>query len=229
MNIKFKMISLCTATLLTLALGGQCFAAAMPFSDLADVSAKEKILVLQEKGLVRGIADGVFAPNNTLTAAQGIQLIVNALDLNLDLVRFFKEPKATDYFPKANNDAWYANALIIASVNGLNLPAELDPDENWTREEFTNHLILAMETHKHLPMIKLIPAQIADEDQITIEYSGAIQRALVYRVVTLDGGAKFNPKAEISRADAAQQVYLALEYIAAHSTEPVNSEDGAAK
>lgn len=216
MKIKAKIATLSAAAILTLTFAGQSLAAANPFTDITNIVAKEAILELQEKGYIKGVGNNLFAPDATMTAAQGIQLIVNALELNLDHVRFIKEPKATDYYAKANNDAWYANALIIASVNGLELPADLDPGEEWTREEFTHHLIQAVETHANLPKIKLVPVQITDQDQLSIGYDGSIQRALTYGVAKLDGEGKFNPKGKISRAEAAEKVYNALKYIKAH-------------
>jgi len=219
--MKIKIASVCMAFALTLTLSGQCFAASTPFTDLENTNAKEKILSLQAKGYANGIADGVFAPHETMTAAQGIQLIVKALGLNLDTIRFVKEPKATDYFKKANNDSWYAHSLIVASVNGFDLSSDMDPNQEWTHEEFTYHLIQIMEKHANLPMIKLVPTEIADQDQMESSYSGAIERALAYNIVTLDTNGKFNPKVNITRAEAAEQVYNALEYINAHAPKPV--------
>ncbi|ATW23621.1 S-layer homology domain-containing protein [Candidatus Formimonas warabiya] len=216
MNLKSKLVPFSTAAILTIALAGNSFAATTPFRDLSNVNAQEKIIALQENGYVKGISDGVFAPDHTITAAEGIQFIVNALKLNIDSVRFLKEPKATDYYPNANNDAWYANTLIVAAVNGLDLPADLDPSQEWTREEFTYHLIQALEQKENLPMINLVPVEIADQDQITVDYQGAIQRALAYHVVELDAGGNFYPKDKISRAETAEQIYQALEYVKAH-------------
>ncbi|MDQ6417921.1 S-layer homology domain-containing protein [Paenibacillus sp. LHD-117] len=216
MKTTFKMITLSTVTAFSLCFAGQSFAAANPFSDLANIAAKDKIIALQEQGIVHGISDGLFAPNATITSAQGVQLIVNAANLNLDLVRFLVEPKATDYFKNANNDAWYANALITASVNGVELPADLDPNKKWTREEFTQQLIRTIEKHSSLPMIKVVPVEINDSADLTVEYFGAIQRALAYNVVKLDEQGNFHPKAEISRAEAAEQIYNVLEYVKAH-------------
>ncbi|QGQ99720.1 S-layer homology domain-containing protein [Paenibacillus psychroresistens] len=227
MKTKFKMITLTAVTALTLSFGAQSFAASQPFSDLNNVTAKDKIISLQEQGLVHGITNDLFAPNVTITAAQGVQLIVNALDLNLDLVRFLKEPKATDYFKNANDKAWYANALITASVNGLVLPADLDPNKKWTREEFTHQLISTIESHSNLPMIKLVPVEIADNADLTVDYDGSIQRALAYNVVELDDKGNFHPKAEISRAEAAVQIFNAIEYIKAHPGPTVSPEPAA--
>ena len=155
----------------------------------------------------------MFKPNDAITAAQSIQLFVNAFDLNIDNIRFIKAPQATDYFAKANNDGWYANALIIGSFNVPDLPSNLDPNQKWTKEEFTHYLVTTLENKYNLPKVKMIPIDVADENQITVLYSGAIQRALLYGFVILDTDNRFNPKEEISRAEAAAQVYLALEYI----------------
>ena len=49
------------------------------------------------------------------------------------------------------------------------------------------------------------------------------QRALAYNVVLLDAEGNFNPKAEISRADAVEQIFCsALEYIKAHPAPPAD-------
>ena len=135
MKIKMKMFV--TSIILISALTVRSFAAVSPFIDLEGVSAKTKILALQEAGIIKGVGNMLFSPKENITAAQGIQLIVNALKLNIDNIRFIKAPLATDYFVKANNEAWYANALIIASVKGLPLANDLEPNQAWTKEEFT--------------------------------------------------------------------------------------------
>ncbi|WP_261800277.1 S-layer homology domain-containing protein [Paenibacillus sp. PAMC21692] len=216
MKTTFKMITLSTVAALSLTFAGQSFAASSTFSDISNIAIKDKIEFLQSEGIVQGVSSGLFAPNDTITAAQGIQLIVNAADLNLALVRFQVEPKATDYYEHANNEAWYANALITASVNGVQLPADLDPDQKWTREEFTHQLISTIEAHFDLPKIKLAPVQIADSAELTIDYEGSVQRAIAYKVAKLDDQGNFDPKGEISRAEAAEQIFNVLEYVKAH-------------
>jgi len=211
-----KHLALSGTALLSLSFAGQSLAAAAPFTDVANTAAKSKIVILQEQGVIKGVGGSQFLPNAPMTSAQGIQLLVNALDLNLDLIRFIKEPKATDYYAHANNDAWYANTLIIAANNGLDLPADLSPDKEWSREEFTHHLILAIEKHSNLPMIKIIPVEIADVAEFANGYDGSIQRALALKIAKLDDKGNFNPADSITRADAAEMTYNALEYIKAH-------------
>lgn len=204
------------ASVLTLALAGQCFAGAVPFTDISGIAGKDKIVSLQEQGIIKGNGSGLFAPDAPVTAAQGIQLLVNAFDLNIDNIRFIKAPKASDYFKHAKDNAWYSEAFIIISFSGLDLPSDLDPSAKWTREEFTNYLVTLMEQQGNLPLINLIPTEISDSAKMNILYSGAIQRALVYKLVQLDADGGFRPAEAVTRADAAVQIYNALEYLKAH-------------
>ncbi len=216
--MKFKpgFFALTTAAIVTITFSINSIAAAIQFTDISNLSSKDKIVSLQERGVVKGDGKGLFAPNNLITAAEGIQFIVNAFGLNIDNIRFIKEPMATDYFPNAKNDAWYSNTLIIAAMNGLDLPKDLKPQQLWTREEFTYYLIKVMEKVGDLPMIKLVPAEISDQDKLSAQYQGAVQRAIVYKVVKLDEKGRFNPKEKVKRSEAAEAVYNVLEYLSAH-------------
>ncbi len=216
MKRRSILIKAAVTAVLTLTLAGQCFAGTDPFTDISGLAEKDKILSLQEQGIINGTGSGLFAPEASMTAAQGIQLLVNTFDLNIDTIRFIKEPKASDYFRKAGDNAWYSDAFIIISFSGLEFPSDLDPNAKWTREEFTNYLVKLMEKQGNLPMIDLIPADITDGSQFDVIYSGSIQRALLYKLVQRNADGNFRPKDDITRGDAAVQIYNALEYLKAH-------------
>ncbi|MGN7470873.1 S-layer homology domain-containing protein [Brevibacillus sp. SAFN-007a] len=216
MNIKRTFMVLSTLGYLALSMTNQAVAATSSFTDVNDVAAKEKIISLQQRGILHGVNDKQFMPDATVTAAQGIQLIVNALGLDIDNIRFIQEPKATHYYAKANDNAWYAPALIIAAHNGLQLPADLDPNQAWSREQFLYHLVTAIEQHGQLPMINLAPVAIKDEDALNPSYQGAVQRALHFGIVKLDAEGSLHPKATLTRKEAAEFIYNAIEYLQAH-------------
>lgn len=217
MTFKKKIITLSSAAVLSLSVTLSAVAVSIPFKDLSDVPAKDKIISLQERGIVAGTSEGIFSPNSRVTTVQALHMLVKTLDLNLNLVRFAKEPKATDYFTKADNDAWYANALITASVNGVEVDKDIEMNRFWTKEQFTNTLVTAMERHYKLPLPKIMPPEIKDAGQMSEQYGGAIQRALIYGVAELDEEGNFYPKDEITRAEAAELLYNAVELIKAHS------------
>ena len=61
-------------------------------------------------------------------------------------------------------------------------------------------------------MIKLEPVEIKDTDSITPEYSGLLQRALLYGIVELDQDGNLDPKSALTRAEAAEILLNTIEY-----------------
>lgn len=200
------------ATLLAvMTLTGTSFAGTS-FKDVLNIKEAPEILALQERGIIKGTSDSMYAPNRMLKSVEGIHMINAAFDLNLDLVRFIKEPLATDYFTNVDDKAWYAYGLIIATVNGVELPADLDPKAYWTKEEFLYRLVSTLEAKFELPMIKLDPVEIKDAESITTEYSGLLQRALHYGIITLDPDGNLNANKNLTRAEAASILLKTIEY-----------------
>ncbi|PKM56344.1 MAG: hypothetical protein CVV00_00160 [Firmicutes bacterium HGW-Firmicutes-5] len=173
------------------------------FEDIDGLEEKEAIMYLHDKGYVNGVGKALFAPYATITTAQAIQLMVNFMELNLDDVRFIKAPLATDYFEKANNSAWYKDAFIITGVKNPVFSSDIDPNQPMTTEAFIYHLVKTLELQYDLPMIKVLPQSIHDDAAINPNYSGAIQRALYYGIVTLDHQGNMHPKLLMTRARAA--------------------------
>ncbi len=67
---------------------------AAAFSDLPETDeAREKIIRLQEQGIINGV-NGAFFGDKELTYAEGIHMIVKGLDLSLDAHQVEKAPKA---------------------------------------------------------------------------------------------------------------------------------------
>nr|WP_156951076.1 S-layer homology domain-containing protein [Saccharibacillus sacchari] len=212
---KKTISSVLAASVLSLSLGGQLFAAGTGFGDLNGVTGQEKIEALQNDGLVKGVSTTSFNPQAALTNAQGVQLIAGGLQLSLAAITFEagKVPTAHDLFPAAKEDAWYADAFVNAHFNGVELPESIDPSASMTKEAYTHYLMQALEKAGNLPMINIKPKDIADEDDLTVEYQGSIQRALVRGIVKLDAKGEFHPKAEITRAEAAVMLYDAIEFL----------------
>ena len=182
------------------------------FGDIEGLEEKEAILYLHSKGYVNGVGGGLYAPSAIITTAQAVQLMVNVMALNLDNVRFIKAPLATDYFVHANNSAWYKEAFIITGVKNPVFPSDLHPNQPMTTEAFVNYLVKTLELQEDLPMIKVLPQSIKDDAAIDPSYSGAIQRALYYGIMTLDQQGNIYPKRLMTRARAAQLVKNVIDY-----------------
>ncbi|NQX71456.1 S-layer homology domain-containing protein [Paenibacillus alba] len=217
------MNKLATLTLSSILLGSLTFNTAFAFSDVESGQA-EAISALYKQGVVSGIDSEHFAPKGKISYAQSVQLIVKGLDLNLELIDFVKQPLASDTFKNVPNDAWFANAFVIAQYNGVDIPKDVNPNATITREQFGHMLMQALEKKGNFPMIN-IKLEVKDEEQMTPEFQGTLLRMIHYKITSLDKDGKLNPKAELTRGEAATWVYNAAKVLAAHSEQPVIKEN----
>ncbi|OAB38830.1 amylopullulanase [Paenibacillus macquariensis subsp. defensor] len=213
MKIKTIVTTMTVASILSFSLGGPLFAAAKDFADIDKTVGKEKIVSLHDQGIIEGVTATEFRPELKLSNAQGVQLITKALKLNLEAIDFVKIPLASDLFSNINDNAWFAKAFLNAFYNDIDLPKDINPSKPMTKEQFTFFLMQGVEKAGNLPMINIVPANIADETDITSSYQGAIQRSLTWKINTLNSEDKFNPTSEISRAEAAVMLYNAIEFL----------------
>lgn len=175
--------------------------AADTFTDVQNSPAKDQIEALHAKNIVQGVTDDQFAPEQPIKASEGITMIVKGLQLSASA------PKGAD----SAATPWYEGAFASARANGIDLPAEADPAEALTKEQFVHFVMQALEKSGRFPMINLVPVPIADQDQMTVEYQGTIQRALHYKLVSLDEKDGFHPKSKLTRAEAAIILYQAVQ------------------
>lgn len=194
------------------------FGSAYAFTDLEEGQATA-VLALKDRGIVSGFDNEHFVPKGKISYAQSVQMIVKGLDLNMDNLRFIKQPLASDSYSNIPNDAWYADAFIIAHYSNLDIPKDVNPNTTITREQFGNLLVKALETKGQFPLVKMY-IEIKDEDQLTLDYQGTIQRLLLYKITALDGNGKFNPKSELTRGEAASWLYNAIRVLEAHVQKP---------
>ncbi|MFC3798096.1 S-layer homology domain-containing protein [Cohnella sp. GCM10012308] len=214
MKKSYKSLFVLLAVLLfTLSASGSAFA----FNDIDKDAGKSYIEQLQKKGLIKGDGSGMFKPKSALTAQSAVLLIVNGFGLNIDNIRFIKEPKASDFFTKVKDDAYYAKAFIIANLNGLEIPRDIDPNGKVTREQFAHWIFKAISKKGDYAWIEMYQT-FKDEDKVTKGYMDSVQKLLVGKIASLDNG-KFRPKDAITRSEAAVILAKALAFV--KNTQPV--------
>jgi hypothetical protein len=190
---------------------------AFAFQDIKGDPAEAKIQALQQAGIISGVNEDSFAPNGKVTYAQGIHLLVKGLDLNLDRIRFIKEPKASDSYSNVKDDAWYASSMITAFYNGIPVERDIKPDLPMTRETFAYYLYSGLVGKAEFITNKMYLI-IHDEKDINAAYMNAIQDLIKLKIAGLQDGGNFKPKAEITRSEAAEMVFNAREVIKQYST-----------
>lgn len=185
-------------------------------SAFSDVQGQDAVMTeaLQQKGIIQGITKDTFVPFGKLTGAQGIHMIVKALDLS---------PKSV-VLQTPDQTAWYATSLRIAEENGIKLPKDFAPNAELSRETFADLLMQAVNTTGNYPTIKMF-IEVADADQMNPDYANSIQTLLLMKIANLDEQRKFNLKQAISRIDAARLVYNAAEFVSKHKEEEPQMND----
>lgn len=152
----------------------------------------------------------------SINAATAVSLIVKGLDLNIDHIRFIKEPKASDYYTKVKDDSYYAKYFIIAQFNGLDLPKDINPSAKVNREQFAKWLYGALSTKGDYAWIEIY-MEIADADKVTKENMDSIQKLLIAKIATLDSKQNFYPKQNITRAQAESWIARTVKFIASQN------------
>ncbi|MDR9854640.1 S-layer homology domain-containing protein [Paenibacillus sp. VCA1] len=198
-----------------------CLAAASSayaFSDIKDPKQEKIAASLQSQGIIHGVSADRFAPAQPLTAAQGVQLLVKAMKL---------QAKVDGPPPPANvpAKAWFAQAAAIAADNGISVSNIRDWNMNLTRERFAGMLTQAVKATGEYPTTEMYML-VKDEDETAPEYRAGLQFLLLTGITELDAQNRFHPKQNITRMEAAEMIYNALQFIQSHkSQDPGQAED----
>lgn len=202
------------AASLCLPVGGSAFA----FSDVKGDPGAAQIYDLQQRGIIQGVGSDQFKPQGKVNGAVAVSLIVKGLGLNLDTIRFVKEPKASDYFSKVPDNASYAQAFIVAQLNGLDLPRDIDPAKNVTREQFANWLFQGITKKGNFAVTEQF-IMFGDGKRVTDGYMDGIQKLLILKIAQLDAAGNFRPQDAITRSEAAVMLDKAIVFV--EKTSPI--------
>lgn len=207
--MKIKPFLLFTvAALLIFSLGQTVWA----FSDTKGDPNEKKIEALQQQGIIKGNNNGKFNAKGKLTYAAGISMIVKGFDLNIDHIRFVKEPKVTDHFKNLKDDAWYSQAFINAQYNDIDIPVTVKADDEMTREQFAHHLFKAVSKKGDFAFIELF-LLLNDEADVNSDYMDSVQKILISKIASLDTKNNFYPKAAITRGDTAAWLHDGIQFV----------------
>ena len=176
------------------------------FDDLGTVSwAKEAINALAKDGIVNGVAEGKFAPNDVLTREQFVKILVGALDI-----------KATGNVPFTDVVAseWYANFVAIAYNSGIvngTSETEFGIGDSLTREQLCTMVYRAIKASGiELEMVNNA-ADFVDGAEISDWAKEAVDYLYKAGVVNGVGGNAFDPQGTTTRAMGAKVIYGVLE------------------
>lgn len=176
--------------------------AAVQFVDLEQAAwAEESILYLAEKGIINGDGNGHFYPNNSITREEFVKIISDAFALT-------DETAASSFFDV--NERW--SEKYVASVERLGIvrgisETEFDPTGGLIRQDMAQiiYKIYRMAGYEE----NTASAIFQDQDKIADYAKNAVN--VLYNAGIVNGtGENFEPRALVTRAQAAKIVYSLL-------------------
>jgi hypothetical protein len=172
------------------------------FDDVWVEWPQEAISALAARGIVNGVGDNNFDPDNYVTRAQFIKMVTAAFDV--------VDTSATTTFWDVDASAWYAPYVATAQQYGITLGYEdgsFAPDKQITREEMCAMLYRAADV-LGVDVKAVTDATTFDDDWAISDYA----KANIYAMQKADiihgmGDGTFNPQGTSTRAQAAVAIY----------------------
>lgn len=166
------------------------------YTDIKGNYAEEKIMVLAENGVYLDGAE--FKPNEDITQKDFMTLLSKTLSYYGPVIT----PKSTE---KEIDDLY---AYLIRE--GVVKQDEKAPDAVMTKEDAVKFIIRAMKLDKAADLKEIYVTGFKDKSDINPSLTGYVALAAGFKIVVGTNGF-FNPKAKLTRANAAVMIYNYLQ------------------
>ncbi|WP_427052094.1 S-layer homology domain-containing protein [Paenibacillus sp. TC-CSREp1] len=176
------------------------------FADIATSYAKDAILELAQKGIVKGYSDGTFGANEKVTRAEFAIFLTRALEYNTN-VPYINE------FTDVQTNSWYYNEIMPSLQHGILKgfsDGTLRPNANVTREQASSMIENVMKKQGYV-----LSSFILYEDNAMFSNWARNSIHLVTQESVMKGypDRKFMPKKQLTRQEAAMIIYNLMKKI----------------
>lgn len=172
------------------------------FTDLDSVDwAKTAIEYLFNKGVINGKADGVYDPNDNVTRAEFIKIIVVAMGISGNI--------ADTPFTDVDESEWYAPYIAAAYKGGVVLGAEdgaFYPNASITREDMATILYRALGVKAD----GKVSLKFTDANSVSDYAKESVGFLASKKIINGFEDGSFGPKKNATRAETAVMVYNAM-------------------
>jgi hypothetical protein len=196
-------------------------ASAASLRDTSNHWGKQYIEQLVDQNVVAGFSDGTFKPDNTITVAEFLTLLIKAkyaVNVNDKMtynnvsesyvdnhsrVQYFNSDNLGLQIPDVTTSDWYYKYIAAAVSDGIvaNTKENILPNKNITREE------MAIYVNRMLGVGMDMRKQFND---ISGTYAEHINKVAVMKVINGKGAGVFDPKGNATRAEAATIIVRSL-------------------
>ena len=167
-----------------------------------DESWYDAVDFLYTYGVVNGVEEGVFAPEQAMTRAQASTVLCRLFGI---------EAEGADYFPDVTEGHWYTDMINGAYEWGLVQGFEdgtFRPDATMSRQDFAQILYnIGCMYGLGFEGMWAFDLGAADADQIADYALEAVSWCVMYEIMELDENSCLRPADDLTRAEMAEMVY----------------------
>lgn len=178
------------------------------FDDIQTHWAKKQIEALASKGIVFGKSTEAFEPESKLSRSEFAVLLARALELPLkEYEGTFKDVRTSKAWAYQRIEAAARAGIVFGKTDGT-----YDPDAEITREEIAAMMIRAIE-YQDASLLEGIDAshKFADAKNVGKHAVEAVAKAYGLGIISGRVHNKFDPKADITRAETIVILYRGLD------------------
>ena len=178
------------------------------FIDTRGHWAEQAIEAVSNLGLMNGTGTTdqglcVFSPEGPVSRAQLATVLQQTFQLDYGQLQFIKQPLASDYYSDVDNEAWYANGLVMCAINNIFATSgDFSPDRSVSRMEIARAVYRSFNAKGiSVPMIMIMP-NYEDTTSLSQEDTNAV--TFVSNTGIMKGNHNyFRPESNITRAELA--------------------------
>ena len=160
------------------------------FKDITGHWAEGSIKQMASTGVINGYADGCFKPDNIITRAEFVTLLVNVLKVSNQGDKVFSDTKK--HWARQNIAAAVAAGIVSGRSQNI-----FSPDDPITREEMA--LMVVQATRLNKPAL----STFKDKDRISPWARSAVDSLAALGILAGYPDGTFDPKGKTTRAQAA--------------------------
>ncbi len=177
----------------------------LPFTDMDTVPwAADAIIALHDKGIIEGVGDGQFQPNNNILREEFAKILTLAFGLT----------GTAEPFSDMEADAWYASYVGAMRANGITNGQEdgtFGVGRDITRAEVAAMVYRTVQ-YQGIVLPEAEVTAFADSGEIAAYAQDAVSALAAAGVINGKGDGKFYPNDAITRAEAAKMIYNVLSF-----------------
>ncbi len=171
------------------------------FSDISSHWAKDVISKMSDKGLIKGVGNGKFLPDEKMKRSEFAAALHKTLGIEIN---YFKAPDINEFFEDVKNEDWFSDVLYdLATLNIIDDRGKFRPEEQITREEMVHYIINGY-IYKLGTVVQELEelTNFDDDKKIDKKYKKAVKEAFKLGFIRGKGKNTFDPKGITTRAEA---------------------------